>query len=273
MQARVDETEDLNFIIDLIYERSRIRLHEGKQQLIKARLGKRMRLHGFGSLHEYCDFLRRQTDDEEIGHVVDALTTNFTHFLREQEHFEFTVKQALPSLLPPGRQRFRIWSAACATGEEPYSIGFYLSEHFPPVAGWDWRITGTDISTKALKHGQAGIYRQDRLNGLSAEWQRKYFQRGVGDWEGHFRVKKQVMERVQFQQLNLLGDYRFNEQYEVIFCRNVMIYFDRPTQETLVNHLSQYLMPKGYLLVGHSESLIGLSIPLKCRKPSIYQKD
>src|SRR5689334_12668463 len=150
MSVATDTAGDYEYIIQLVYERCRIRLHDGKQQLIKARLGKRLRHHGFESLGQYCDYLRRGADAAEITHLVDALTTNYTQFLREKDHFEFLVKTALPGLLAKNARRFSVWSAACATGEEPYSLGFYLSEHFPPGAGWDWRILATDISTKVL---------------------------------------------------------------------------------------------------------------------------
>lgn len=266
------ETEAFNYIIVLIYERCGIRLHDGKHHLIRARLGKRMRHYGIASLPEYCDFLKTQADEDEITHVVDALTTNFTHFMREEDHFKFLVNQALPSLAEPRAKRFKVWSAACSTGEEPYTIAFYLMEHFPTMSGWDWQILATDISTKALSKAQQGIYPNDRLDSVPAEWTRKYFQRGVNAWEDYCRVKKLITDRIRFKQLNLLGAYDFNDSFEVIFCRNVMIYFDRPTQEHLVRQLARMLVPKGYILVGHAESLTGLDVPLRCLKPSVYQK-
>lgn len=271
MPTQTNEASDFEFIIHLIYERCRIRLHDGKQQLIKARLAKRMRHHGFETLGQYCDYLRRTNDEGELTHMVDALTTNYTHFLREKDHFEFLVGTALPGLLN-GRRKFQVWSAACATGEEPYSIGFYLSEHFPLHGGWDWRVQASDISTKALSKAQQAVYAEERLESLPADWWRKYFQKGQRDWEGHYRVKPALQERLTFKQVNLLGNYTFAEPFEVIFCRNVMIYFDRATQEQLVRRLAQFLVPKGYLLIGHSESLNGLDIGLRCLRPSIYQK-
>jgi chemotaxis protein methyltransferase CheR len=272
MPAAIDAASDFEFIIQLVYDRCRVRLHEGKQQLIRARLGKRLRHHGFETLGQYCDYLRRGGDDAEVTHLVDALTTNYTQFLREKDHFEFMVKTALPAMLAGATRRFSVWSAACATGEEPYSLAFYLSEHFPSAAGWDWRILATDISTKALAVGQGGVYPADRLSSVPPEWWKKYFQKGVGKWAGHCRIKPDLASRVAFHQINLLGEYTFQEKFEVIFCRNVMIYFDRPTQEQLVNKLSRHLAPNGYLLIGHSESLNGLNIGLRCLRPSIYQK-
>ena len=273
MRHARNEAEDFEFIINLVYERSRIRLHDGKQQLIRARLGKRVRALGFDDLSTYCSHLRNRADEEEITHVVDALTTNFTNFLREKEHFDFMISTALPATLAPGQKRFLVWSAACSTGEEPYSIAFYLSHHYPLAQGWDWRIIATDISTKALGKAAEGIYPAERLSALPVDWQRAFFQKGFGKWEGHYRIKDALRSRIEFRHLNLLGEYPFTEPFHVVFCRNVMIYFDRQTQEELVRKQSRLLVPKGHLLIGHSESLTGLNTGLKCLRPSIYQKE
>jgi chemotaxis protein methyltransferase CheR len=273
VKPMMTEAEALQYISTLIYERCGICLHEGKHELIKARLGKRLRHYGLANLGEYCDLLRSNADDSEIAQAVDALTTNFTHFLREEDHFKFLVTQALPLTCEAGQKRFRIWSAACATGEEPYSIGFYLNEYFPPAAGWDWQILATDISTKALDKAQQAVYPEERVTAVPAEWLRKYFQKGQNHWAGYFKVKDPIRRRIEFKQLNLLGTYDFTDTFNVIFCRNVMIYFDRPTQENLVRQLIRLLASKGFLLVGHAESLTGLSVPLRCWRPSIYQKE
>jgi chemotaxis protein methyltransferase CheR len=182
------------------------------------------------------------------------------------------VQEVLPRLLGAKQKQFGIWSAACSTGEEPYTMAFHLEERFPPSAGWDWRIRATDISTRALANAARGIYPDERLADLPRDWVRKYFQRGVGNCAGHCRVKAQLQERITFQQMNLLDGAHDDGTYEVIFCRNVMIYFDRPTQEQVVARLSRALRPGGYLFTGRSESLSGLTLPLKCLRPSIYQK-
>ena len=273
MAARcfTEEAEALQYIITLVYERARIRLHDGKEALIRARLGKRMRALGLSNLLDYCNFLRQPAGAMELPHVVDALATNFTSFLREPDHFRFLVETALPMLLGKARKRFSIWSAACATGEEPFSIAFHLAESFPMQAGWDWRITASDISTKALDKAAQATYLGDRLQTLPEEWVRKYFQKGFGQAQGLFRVKTAVRDRVSFCEINLMCPPA-TAPYEVIFCRNVMIYFDRPTQLQIVQHLCELLVPQGYLFIGHSESLNGLSLPLRCLRPSYYQK-
>jgi len=259
-------------IVALVYERSRIRLSREKEALIRARLGKRMRSLGLETLPDYCDHLFSPGGADEVGHAIDALTTNFTQFLREREHFEFTVNEVLPQLLARGQKRFGIWSAACATGEEPYTMAFHLEERFPASEGWDWRILATDISSRALEKAARGIYPDERLADLPRDWVRKYFQHGVGTCAGHCRVKSQLQQRISFQQINLLEASPHDDVFEVIFCRNVMIYFDRTTQEQVVARLSRALRPGGYLFTGRSESLNGLALPLKCVRPSIYQK-
>jgi chemotaxis protein methyltransferase CheR len=267
-----DEAKACRYIIDLIYQRSGIRLHEGKEALIKARLGKRLRHLGFASLPEYCDFLQAGGGEEELERVTDALTTNFTGFLREESHFKFMVDEALPALLSPGSSKIRVWSAACSSGEEPYSIAFYLGDRYTAAEGWDWRITASDISTKMLGKARQGIYAGERVQGLPQEWLRQYFQKGIGPWEGHYRIKRSLSERVAFRQINLIEPYHHAEPFQIIFCRNVMIYFDRATQEQLVRRLCRFLAPTGCLLIGHSESLNGLNLPLRCLRPSIYQR-
>jgi chemotaxis protein methyltransferase CheR len=270
-EARRD-SEACRFIVSLVYERSRVQLNEGKQALIRARLGKRMRALHCATLADYCDQIRSTHDDNEITHVVDALTTNFTSFLREEDHFRFLVEKALPERLGRQRRRFQIWSAACASGEEPYSLAFYLDAAFPLAEGWDWQILATDISTRVLHHAREAIYAEGRLETLPAAWLRKYFQKGIGKNDGNFRVKSHIRERISFRQANLLALPEITDQFEAVFCRNVMIYFDRPTQQQLVEALGRHIVPSGYLLIGHSESLVGLPIPFRCLRPSYYQK-
>jgi chemotaxis protein methyltransferase CheR len=260
----------LDWIIAFVYERSRIRLGRNKEALIRARLGKRMRALGLQTLPDYCAYLNSREGTDEVGRAIDALTTNFTHFLREREHFQYMVEEALPKLIGPRQKRFHIWSAACATGEEPYTIALPLAEHYPIEEGWDWRLLATDISSRALEKAMKGVYPEDRLESLPQAWLRKYFQRGYGSCAGLYRIKRHLHERIAFQQMNLLEGEQ-DQKFEIIFCRNVMIYFDRPTQEGLAQRLSKALVPNGYLFTGRAESLNGLSLPLRCLCPSIYQ--
>jgi chemotaxis protein methyltransferase CheR len=267
----MSEEEACKFVVDFVYDRSRIRLHDGKEALIRSRLSKRMRERGCETLAQYCEFLQTKATADELTHVMDALTTNFTNFLREEAHFKFMLDVALPSMLLPRQKQFNIWSAASSSGEEAYSMAFYLMEKYPEHAGWDWHITGSDISTRVLETARQAVYPMERVQTIPEPWLKKYLQKGTGKWEGYCRVRPELTNRVNFRQVNLIENYEHTQKFQIIFCRNVMIYFNRETQEQLVGQLCKHLVPGGYLLIGHSESLHGLNLPLNCLKPSIYQ--
>ena len=166
-----------------------------------------------------------------------------------------------------------MWSAASSSGEEPYTLAVVLAEYFRSDSGGDWSVLATDISTRMLRKGEEAVYRVERLKLPNPDMLRRYFQKGVGTWEGHFRVKDTLRKRVQFKRLNLIEwPYPMTEQFDAVFCRNVMIYFDRGTQEQLIPRLAQQIRPGGHLFVGHSESLVGIDHGLKCLRPSVYLK-
>ena len=266
---------DFDFLCELIYERSRIHLGPEKKILVSSRLAKRLRHHRLKSYGEYCELLRSPAGAEEMSFLIDQISTNHTHFFREIKHFDFLREVVFPQWQSTARRSepFRIWSAASSTGEEAYSIAIHLAEHFAPAESGRWQIEGTDISTRVLETAQRGVYETDRLASIPADLQRRHFQRGTNQWAGHFRVKDELRKRVNFLHLNLLaGDYPFPRPFDLIFCRNVMIYFDRPTQETLVRLLAEQLVPGGHLLVGHSESLSGVKHTLKLIRPAVYVK-
>jgi|YNPNPStandDraft_1061719.scaffolds.fasta_scaffold15282_3 chemotaxis protein methyltransferase CheR len=273
VEGSMDEESALKFFIKLVYERSRINLNENKYQLIKARIGKRMLKLGFERIEDYATWLQKNGDESEIENVINVLTTNYTLFLREEDHFKFLVNEALPKFAQKKERVFNIWSAACATGEEPYSLVFYLNEYYPISAGWSWHILASDISTKALATASRGIYPEEKVESLPQNWLRKYFQKGFGPAEGYYRVKPEWLNRVEFRQINLIENLRVQQVFHVIFCRNVMIYFDRDTQVHVVNQLLEKLCDGGYFIVGHAESLTGFITGLKCIKPSIYCKE
>ncbi len=265
---------EFDFIRSLVYERSRINLGPDKRQLVSARLGKRLRATNVPTLTEYCRLLKEPGAEQELGHLIDAISTNHTFFFREMAHFDFLRTKAIPELLERARaerwSRLRVWSAACSSGEEPYSIAMTLAEALPT---WQWHIDATDISRRILTKAAAAIYNHETVSKLSPELVRTHFQRGFGPQEGNYRVKTALRENVSFHHLNLLeGQPPFTEPFHVIFCRNVMIYFDRATQEELVDRLVRRLVPGGYLMVGHSESLTHLRHPLQVIRPAVYQK-
>ncbi|MBI2815123.1 MAG: protein-glutamate O-methyltransferase CheR [Opitutae bacterium] len=268
------ETE-FEFIRGLVYRHSRINLGADKRELVSARLGKRLRATRLPSIGAYCQLLQAETDGNELAHLIDEISTNHTFFFREIAHFEFLTRTALPELrarLPRERwPAFQIWSAACSSGEEPYSIAMALEEG--SASAWPWRIECTDISHRILARAQAGIYREEAVAKLPPERSRRFFDRGHGPQEGNYRVKAALRARLGFQQLNLLeGEPPFAAPFQVIFCRNVMIYFDRKTQAELVQKLTRHLVPGGYLFVGHSESLTGIPHTLQAVRPAIYRR-
>jgi len=270
---------DYHFIRSLVYERSRINLGPDKRELVAARLGKRLRAMQIASISDYCSYLRTPDSQDEVANLIDAISTNHTYFFREDHHFEFLRTNALPELA--GRQRverwpaLRVWSAASSSGEEPYSLAITLAETLPALApDLAWRIDATDISHRILDRARAAIYSEEGVAGhVPDPLLKKYFQRGFGPQEGNFRVKPSLQEHVVFSYLNLIdGPFPFPDQFHVILCRNVMIYFDRPTQEDLIAKLTRQLVPGGYLLVGHSESLTGIRHSLTLLAPAIYRR-
>jgi chemotaxis protein methyltransferase CheR len=263
--------ENYDFIRQIIYDHSRIHLGPDKKALVSSRLAKRLRALRLPSYDAYCRLLRSPKGREEVTHLVDVISTNHTHFFREVRHFEFLREAVIPPWKARGGGAFRVWSAAASSGEEPYSIAITLSEALGLEV--NWRVHATDISQRMLTTAQNGIYLAERLSHVPPEWQRRYFQRGMADWEGNYRVREEIRRRVDFQHLNLLQTaYPFATRFDVIFCRNVMIYFDRPTQEALIEKLSHQLAAGGYLMVGHSESLSGIQHGLAAVQPAIYQK-
>jgi chemotaxis protein methyltransferase CheR len=267
---------EFEFIRTLVYEHSRINLGPDKRELVNARLGKRLRATRLSTVRDYCDLLQGPQCEDELSHLIDAISTNHTFFFREASHFEFVRNQAVPEMLQRNRTerwpKFLAWSAACSSGEEPYSLAITLAESLHGT-GWSWQIECTDISHRILEKAQAAIYREDVVAKMPAACVKTYFQRGVGPQEGNYRVKTALRQHVRFQQLNLLeGAPPFGDPFHIIFCRNVMIYFDRPTQEELVNKLARRLVPGGYLLVGHSESLTGIKHGLQLVCPAVYRR-
>lgn len=268
---------DYEFIRTLVYEHSRINLGPDKRELVTARLGKRLRATRYASIDDYCQFLRAEEPEGEIAHLIDAISTNHTFFFREKAHFDFlraTVVAEMAARRAAERwPALRVWSAACSSGEEPYSIAITLAEALAGMApGWGWRVEATDISHRVLDRARAGIYSDEAMGQIPADVRRRHFLKGYGPQEGRWQVRPRLREGVNFGHLNLIDDaLPFSEPFQVVFCRNVMIYFDRPTQEHLVARLATQLVPGGYLCVGHSESLTAIRHPLQPVRPAIYR--
>ena len=254
----------------MAYEYAGLDLGDNKTELVMARLGKKLRQLQLPTFSAYCRHVKEDPTGEALIGMIDALTTNHTSFLREQAHFDFLARQILPHLA--GSTHVTIWSAACSSGEEPYSIAFTALDAMGADGPRKLRIIATDISTKALDTAARAVYPMDRMRGVSQQWLSRYLLRGTGRWDGHCQVKKPVREMVEFRRQNLMENFAHLGPFHVIFCRNVMIYFDRETQQDLVRRLAARLHPGGYLFTGHSESLNGLDQPLHYVQPATYRK-
>jgi chemotaxis protein methyltransferase CheR len=248
-----------------VYDEFGLALGDARQEMVLARLGPKLRRRTFA---EYFDAVRADRSGQEAIALIDALTTNHTTFLREPAHFDYLGAEVLP-LLPAGGE-YWLWSAAASTGEEPYSLAMWLLEHGGPRR---FRILATDISTRVLDIARKGIYSLAKIESIPAAWRPKYLLRGQGQHSGYFRLKPEVRAMVEFERLNLVHPpLAVARQFPVIFCRNVMIYFDAPTQERLLTELARHLAPGGYLYTGHSESLNRLRQPLQYIRPAVYRK-
>jgi chemotaxis protein methyltransferase CheR len=256
----------------LIYDESGISLGQQKQSLLESRLSKRLRELGLRTFSEYYDKVTGDPTQEEFTRMLDLISTNKTDFFRESKHFDFLREVILPELMP--EKRIRIWSSACSTGEEPYTIAITLFEAVQNPREWDFKILASDLSTRVLAKAASGVYDEERFQSMSPDMLSRHFLRGRGDSMGRFKVKPHLASMIRFRRLNLMDDdFPIRKPLDLIFCRNVMIYFDRPTQETLVNKFHRYLKPGGYLFIGHSESLQWVSHPFMSLAPTIYQKE
>lgn len=270
--------KEYNLLTALIYQRCGIHLGDNKKELVKARLMKRLRTLKLRSFMDYYDIVLNDTTNNELVEMIDAISTNVTSFFREKQHFDFLVKNVFPAMVEHKQkvrnQRIRVWSAACSTGEEIYSIAFTLLDFLKSSLGWDIKFLATDISTKVLKKGELGIFESEKARNIPPLMLERYFDKSVVGKDRYYRVKQAVRDMVVFRRLNLMNEtFPFRGKFEFIFCRNVMIYFDQPTQERLVNKLAFYLESGGYLFIGHSESLAGLAKKsLRSVSPAVFQK-
>ncbi len=263
-------------LVAVVYQHSHIRIGPDKQPMLANRLRKRLRALGLVSYDDYCAVLRSGRGPDEIEQLVDLISTNHTRFFREPEHFTFFTGRMLPELIPrlaAEGSSLRVWSAAGSSGEEPYSLAIVLAEFFRESATVDWRVEASDISHRMLLEAERGIYPLDPRHALPPELLKRYFQRGVGIQDGTCRVKSELRKRVRFQRVNLFqAEYPVPREQHVIFCRNVMIYFDPASRATLVQKLTRQLSTGGFLVIGHSESLMGIRHELESVRQSVFRK-
>lgn len=262
------------YIADLVHQRSRIRLGPDRQALVAGRLGRRLRALGLDTYDDYCRLLGSPAGADEVGALIDLISTNHTRFFREPAHFEILAREVLPAFSADPARRYRplaVWSAAAASGEEPYSLAIALAEYARPRPGTTWQIHATDISHRMLDRCRAGIYEAEKIVLPDPALLPRYFQRGFGDREGFYRVRSELRRCVQVAHVNLFqADYPLPGGLDVIFCRNVMIYFDPASRQELVERLAGLLAPGGHLFIGHAESLLGLRHDLRSAWPGVY---
>jgi len=254
-------------------EHTGISLSGQKKEMIYSRLAKRIRLLKLEDFSTYCDLLSDHSE-QEISNFVNAITTNLTSFFREEHHFEF-LKETVVRDLKEWHQtdgKVRVWSAGCSTGEEPYSIAIALSEAMLNGAQWDIKVLATDLDTCVLKHGSDGVYDVERLEDVPERRVRRFFRHGRKENSNKVYVKDCVRNMISFKQLNLMKDWPMRGKFDVIFCRNVVIYFDKPTQRILFDRYANALRSGGYLFIGHSENLNGVSDRFESLGRTIYRK-
>jgi len=262
---------DFQQVKKIVYDFAGIDLNESKKNLVYNRLAKRIRFLEQDSFTTYLTYVK-QVGEAEFVHMINAITTNLTFFFRENHHFEFLANTAIPQVIANNQssKKIRIWSAGCSTGEEPYSIAIVLKEVVPP--GWDAKVIATDLDSNVVATGKAGVYKIDRLKGVSEPRKKRWFLKGTGANEGMVKVKKELQDIIDFGQLNLMDEWPLRDSIDIIFCRNVVIYFDKPTQSRLFNRYAEKLPMGGHLFIGHSESLYKVCDRFKLLGKTIYER-
>lgn len=263
--------DDFHFLRKISNEYSGILVPDDKFDMFYSRLSKRVRLLGLRNFKDYCRYLE-QNPDTEFTEFINAVTTNLTSFFRENHHFEFLKQTLIPLLLKKNaaQKKITVWSAGCSTGEEPYSLAMTLRENVP--GDWVIKILATDLDTNVLRASESGVYTIDRITGISEARLRRWFKNGSGANAHKVKVKPELQRIIHFKQLNLMREWPMKGRFDFIFCRNVLIYFDRETKETLAKRYAQLLDNGSYLFIGHSESLHQLSTDFELVGNTIYRK-
>lgn len=269
--------KDFQRVSNVIYKHCGIDLNDGKKTLVRARLAKRMRALQYGSFREYIDFALSDAGQQEFHSLVDSLSTNLTSFFREKDHFQYLINQFLPKLLEKksrlSERKIRIWSAGCSSGEEPYSLAITLIENIPDYQKWDVKILASDVSTQILDRAKQGTYAQSRVEPLTKEQKRRFLVPNNIEGEKVYQVSRELQNIICFRYLNLMKEWPCKGPFDIIFCRNVMIYFDKPTQAKLVERFGKCLTKGGILCIGHSESLAGIEHKYRFVQPATYIKE
>lgn len=259
---------------DIIFRETGISMSDKKRNLIVARLSKRLRVLNLNSFSEYYQYLNESDHaDTEIGNLINRVTTNKTDFFREKHHFDFLMNEIFPGMIEAarkgGERRLRIWSAGCSSGEEPYSLAMCVNDAFKDERGWDLKILATDLDTDVLTKASHGVYNSQQVTPVPMGYLSKYF---VRTHEG-YTASPQLKAMISFRRLNLMdASFPMKRPFDIIFCRNVMIYFNEETKQELAKKYHSHLREKGYMFVGHSESLMYMKHLFRFLKHTVYQK-
>lgn len=257
-----------------VYEKVGIQLPPTKKTMLEARLQKRLKALNMESFEAYSAFIfSREGEMSELVHMIDVVTTNKTDFFREPDHFAFLTQRALPSISKDRRRPVRIWSAGCSSGEEPYTLTMVLSEYAAENHDFRYTILASDISTRILETAKKAIYPEERIDGIDDTTKKKYLLRSKDRSRALIRIRPELRAKVTFRRINFMDDdFAIAEKMDIIFCRNVVIYFDKPTQRKLMQKFHKQLQPGGYLFLGHSETLNGMDVDFKMAGSTVYQK-
>ena len=265
--------KEFKFISDLVGERTGIVLSSAKRQMVYGRLSRRLRQLNMNKFSDYCDMLT-SGHEEELIEFTNAITTNLTAFFRENHHFEYLKDTVIPKVIKDNAstKRIRIWSAGCSSGEEPYSIAMCVREALPKSSGWDVKILATDLDSNMVQRGKDGVYTSERVEGLTPARMKRWVKKGKGENSDKVRMSDELRELITFKELNLMESWPIKGPFDFMFCRNVVIYFNKDTQRILFDRYADLLKSDAHLFIGHSESLNKVTDRFALLGKTIYQK-
>lgn len=263
-------TKHFNWVRDTLYHLSGVVLSSSKKSMAYGRLARRIRQLGLDGFDPYIERIKTEPAEQDV--FIGLMTTHLTSFFREKHHFEFLRQQIVPNLIKHKQRTFRCWSAGCSEGAEPYSIAISLAESIGINGPVDWHIYASDIDARVLETGSKGVYSKEEMNSVPEPDMQKYFLKGSGKQKGKVKIKPELRTHIEFSLINLISDWPIEMPLDLIFCRNVMIYFDQHTQVNILNRMADALKPDGYLFIGHSESITPLTDRFQLVGKTIYQR-
>lgn len=264
---------DLEFhkFCDLIYEHTGITMDDNKRDLVYSRITRRIRDLHLNSFEDYRNIVEAGNDKNELEEFVNAVTTNLTSFFRQDYHFEY-LTQVINELVAQGKKRIRIWSSASSTGEEPYSIAYTVAKAIPNISSFDVKILATDIDSEVLEKARAGVYQLEKIQNVPTDFLKNAFHKGVGSHDGEVKIKSEYQDLISFRKLNLMKEWPMHGPFDVIFCRNVIIYFNKEVQKELFKRFAKLQNKGDFMMIGHSENLFKVSEDYKLIEKAVYRR-